>query len=95
MEKDNFKFEDLGNDDFPFVVRNFWSIPELSNPKSLFFDNLASHYSNYTVEFYPQNMREKPTRLYKKTLGETFKFLTCPDAAYPAVDISEMGAYIQ
>jgi tetratricopeptide (TPR) repeat protein len=97
MEKENFTFEDLGNDDFPFVVRNFWSIPDSGHPHSpsTFFDNLASHYSNHTVEFYPQNMREKPTRLYKKTLKETVQFLNCPDAAYPAVDISEMGAYIQ
>ena len=103
-EKDraDVNFLELGSETQPFVIRNFWNIPNsLSTEKHSFsefhsvFKQLLTNYSQSDVAVYPQNMRIKPIRLYHKTLLNAIQFLYYPNGAFPDVDISEQGTYIQ
>jgi tetratricopeptide (TPR) repeat protein len=75
----------------PFVIRQaqsyFGESIIISNPTSMLLQQFGSH----SVDFYPQNMRTKPTKVYKVPLYEALAFLEYPEGAYLSIDISEPG----
>lgn len=77
----------------PFILRNQFD-PSIFNNLSD-FTKLNKIYGHEIVEFYPQNMRISPERMYKVSLKEALEFLSYPEGAYKSSDISESGTYIQ
>eukprot|EP01031_Cornospumella_fuschlensis_P031250 gene31250-37762_t len=94
-----------GHFSFPFVVANGKDRVSRSNGENgisidmhnvtQLFALLNTSYGDRPVEFYPQNMLDKPNRMYKSTIAETLEYLEFPDGAYVTSDTSEQGAYIQ
>lgn len=79
----------------PFIVRGFLQSGGFN------FDafSLASLNETYgllhVVDFYPQNMLLKPTKVYSVPLWKALNYLDYPEGAYLSVDASEPGTYIQ
>lgn len=77
----------------PFIVTDAMiSVPDRAEDLLGYFHRVFG-YSQ--VEFYPQNMRIKPGRLYHSNLSDALDYLDFPDGAYTSSDTSEIGAYIQ
>jgi tetratricopeptide (TPR) repeat protein len=80
----------------PFLVRNFLNHEVIQKIQEIFnHPNFGEDFGQEIVEFYPQNMRIKPSRVYRVTLEEALAFLDLPEGAYISSDISEPGTYIQ
>jgi hypothetical protein len=76
----------------PVVIRNigrYWNLTSLQP------NNLAAVYGLQLTETYPQNMRQKPQRLYTMTLQEALQSIELPKSAYSSVDASSSGMYVQ
>ena len=76
----------------PFIIPN--------GLKNIGFDfqkltNSLLNQNNSHVDFYPQNIKEKPYKIYNVPLKEALEYLYFPDGAYVNVDASEPGTYIQ
>lgn len=93
-EKSEVNLENLGDEDYPFVVRNFLQLQYLVDSNHTLTELLQA-FPHARTEFYPQNMLSKPTRVFKRSLKEALEFFYYPEGAYTAVDISEPGTYIQ
>lgn len=52
-------------------------------------------YSSHLVDFYPQNMMTKPTKVYTVPFSKALDYLAYPEGAYFSVDTSDPGTYIQ
>lgn len=79
----------------PFVFRKFLDSDNVSSTPCSSLELLRSRFGSQKVEFYPQNMLEKPSRVFKVTFTEALNFLDYPEGAYIACDISEPGTYMQ
>jgi tetratricopeptide (TPR) repeat protein len=102
IDASSFSFTTVGESKRPFVVRNFLDFPpsylsssKIDGPANSILKYLRTNFPNESVEWYPQNMLEKPSRLYHKSLNETLDYLFLPAAALPAVDASLPGTYLQ
>jgi len=78
----------------PFVMRNVLQF--LGCDLSVFeLESLYEEHRTVPVDFYPQNMIVKPTKVYNVPLSKALQYLVYPEGAYMSVDASELGTYIQ
>jgi tetratricopeptide (TPR) repeat protein len=77
----------------PWVLRNAFDVAVIHN--TVGYELMRSKYGNEVVDYYPQNMKHKPNRVYHSTLRQALDFLEYPLGAYLSSDISEPGTYIQ
>jgi hypothetical protein len=79
---------------YPFVIRG--AMRHLAADLSVFQPaSLNASCANLNVDFYPQNMLSKPTKVYTVPLHKALDYLAYPEGAYLTVDASEPGTYIQ
>ncbi len=79
--------------DHPFVIRKAFEPSTFDKFSDLTL--LKTIYGAEFVEFYPQNMQIKPTKVYHVNLDKALSYFDYPDGAYVSSDVSEVGAYIQ
>ena len=78
----------------PFVIRG--ALQYMGYNASIFMlDSLNSSYGTELVDFYPQNMLTKPSKVYTVPFHQALQYLSYPEGAYLSVDTSEQGTYIQ
>ena len=78
----------------PFVMRNV--LQHLGCDLTVFdLESLYKDHGTVPVDFYPQNMIVKPTKVYNVPLSKALEYLLYPEGAYMSVDASEPGTYIQ
>lgn len=79
----------------PFIIRG--SVQHLGGNLSAFsIETLSDAFGDlHAVDFYPQNMLNKPTKVYTASLREALDFVRLPEGAYMTVDASEPGTYVQ
>jgi hypothetical protein len=80
--------------DHPFIIRDVVSYVG-GNLGSFTDDELSAVFGQHGVDFYPQNMRIKPSKVYVSTVSDALDYLSYPEGAYLTVDASEPGAYLQ
>jgi hypothetical protein len=78
----------------PFVIRGFLRTMPF-NFSAFQPSELQQCCGTQVVDFYPQNMLEKPNKLYNVPLAKALDFLAYPEGAYLSADTSEAGTYIQ
>ena len=61
---------------------------------SFSLEKLKSKYANYTVSYYPHNMKHRNVGQYFRTLSHALEELENPTEVYHDVDASEEGGYI-
>lgn len=81
--------------DRPFVYRGFVTPEALAAILVTDLDYIRHELGAQKVEFYPQNMLERPSRVYNVPFTEALDFLSYPEGAYVGTDISEPGTYMQ
>lgn len=78
----------------PFIIRG--ALQHVACNLGVFDpSSLNETYSSHLVDFYPQNMLSKPTKVYTVPLSKALDYLAYPEGAYFSVDTSEPGTYIQ
>lgn len=79
----------------PFIIRG--SVQHLGGNLSAFStESLSDAFGDlHAVDFYPQNMLAKPTKVYTASLREALDYVRLPEGAYMTVDASEPGTYVQ
>lgn len=78
----------------PFIIRDVVSHMK-GNISSFSEDALVASFGHHGVDFYPQNMRVKPSKVYASILADALAYISYPEGAYLTVDASEPGAYVQ
>eukprot|EP01033_Poteriospumella_lacustris_P008303 gene8303-5991_t len=81
--------------DQPFVYRGFFAPSTLTSVPVTDLDYVRREFGTQKVEFYPQNMLDRPSRVYNVPFVEALDFLSYPEGAYVGTDISEPGSYMQ
>eukprot|EP01031_Cornospumella_fuschlensis_P043618 gene43618-53343_t len=77
----------------PVLIESFLSKYKMQR----FFDikKLLNMFGNYTVDYYPHNMREEQARPFFAPLNKAVSELQTPLEVFLHVDVSEPGSYIQ
>lgn len=89
------EYRDNSQWDQPFVYRDFFTPTTLTSIPITDLHFVRREFGAQKVEFYPQNMLERPSRVYNVPFAEALDFLSYPEGAYVGTDISEPGTYMQ
>lgn len=77
----------------PWVIRNAFQVERIRD--LIGYEKILSSFGEEPVDYYPQNMKTKPNRVYHSSLQQAVEFLEYPLGAYLSSDISKPGTYIQ